>query len=312
MKSSNSTRIMRIFGICTFASAFLCAALRLIAIFFFFDRDIGYYNNGIMSAVATYVPSIVVIAAGVLAFIPAVGTAPEGARSTKATRLCSLFPVAALSVWLIKYCVALYDYGSIYGSIPFSYVFTLLSTVGAIAFFCLAAFQKQHGNTLYVVCGLFTVAWFTLSLAESYFDTHVQMNSPTKTVFQFALLSAMLLTVNEMRIGLSVKRPRFHLFSTAAATVLLAVSALPSIIGCVAGKLPSSYSLLYSDIVLLSLLVLSSARLAGLCFSSNTADGEAVTVTDGEAACTVVDGEASDVTNDDDRTDGTVDSDSEA
>lgn len=305
MKSSNSTRIMRIFGICTLASAFLCAALRLIAILFFFDRDIGYYNSGIMSAVATYVPSIVVIVAGVFAFIPAVGAAPEGARATRATRLCSLFPIAALSVWLIKYCIALYDYVSIYGNIPFSYVFTLLSTVGAVAFFCLAAFQKQHGNALYVVCGLFTVAWFTLSLADSYFDAHVQMNSPTKTVFQFALLSAILLTVNEMRLGLSVKRPRFHLFSTAAATVLLAVSALPSIIGYAAGKLPSSYSSLYSDIVLLSLLVLSSARLAGLCFSGNTADVEAVTPRDGDTACAASDVASSDDTNDDDRTDGT-------
>ena len=120
---------------------------------------------------------------------------------------------------------------------------------------------------MFVLLGILTVVWLVLTLAECYFDTLVQMNSPNKLVFQFACLGGLLLTVNEMRVGLDVKRTGFHLFAASVALLFLFTSSVPSIIGYVAKKMPISYSLLYSDAVFLMLAVFAAVRLAQMCFA---------------------------------------------
>ena len=112
----------------------------------------------------------------------------------------------------------------------------------------------------------FNTGRLVLELAECYFDTFSPMNSPLKLTFEFACLGALLLTVNEMRVGLDQKRRGFHLFAATVASVFLPTSAIPSIICYLSGDMPASYVLVYSDLVMLGISVLAVARLVQLCF----------------------------------------------
>ena len=268
MKDIFSTkRALRIYGICAMAIAVMCIALRLVGILFFFDIDIGYYTGGAVPFLASYLPGLAVVLAAVFCFLPWVRVTPCEVRNTKAVRISAIFPALGSIFWFVTYAISLIDYKEIYGTLPFIYVFTALCALLAAVFFILIAFTRDTASVLYVIAGLFTVIWIVLSLAESYFDIYVQMNSPNKLIFQFATLGGILLTVNEMRNGFDVKRPRFHLFSSSVAVILLGTSSIPSVVCFLLGKMPSSYILFYTDCIFLLMFVFATARLVQQCFS---------------------------------------------
>lgn len=262
-----SKRALRIYGAGILGVTALCVILRIICMTFFFDSDIGYYDKG--AALPIILNILLFLAAAVsliLCLVPKIKLSPVPPTPTKATRMCAIFPAAGFAAYAVIYFSLLAEYSSLYGTLPFAYILTAIATVGACAFFALYAFRKNNGDILFVLTGVLAVIWFVVALAECYFDTLVQMNSPNKLIFEFATLGAMLLTVNEIRQGFEFKRPAFHLFSASVATLFLLTDSVPSIIFSIMGKMPRSYSLLYSDAVLLLLAVLAVARLLNMCF----------------------------------------------
>ena len=265
-----SKRALRVFGICALSVAFICVILRLLGILFFFDLDIGYFKSG--SIVPFILGALLILstaASFAFCFIPKIKlhpTIPSGAANTQRF---AIFPAAAFAYYSIIYGVNLLDYIKLYGSAQFSYYFTLICSVLGCVFFLIAFLGKNTATPLYILCGALAIIWTVLVLAECYFDTFLQMNSPNKIIFQFSALSAMLFTVNEMRIGLDERKPTFHLFSAAMAVIFLSTSALPSTICYYAGKMPQTYALLYSDFVFLMLCVFAVARLLQLCFGKD-------------------------------------------
>ena len=161
------------------------------------------------------------------------------------------------------------SYLSVY-SLTWQMALSLISSICACVFFILIAFTNPRASIAYVLTGCMTVIWLALALASSYFDNFVQMNSPNKVIFIFGSLGGMLLVVNEMRRGLDEQKSGLHLLGATAASLLLTVGSLPSLIGFLAGKMPMNYSNFYYDIAFFSLAIFAVARLVQLCFGANT------------------------------------------
>ena len=272
-----TARALHIYGICAIAVSFACIVFRLLATLFFFDVDIGYYRSGsIVAIIASYLPAIAALASLVICAVSKISVIPAEPRNTKAVRICALFPALGFIGYSVIYAISTVEYYGLYGELPLLYILMLAASVISAVFFALLALKKNVGDAYFAVSGIFLIIWLIISLAESYFDSFVQMNSPIKMIFQFATLSAVLLAVNELRVDLEVKKPRFHLFAATVATVFLGTSSIPSIICSFTGHMPTSYILFYSDCILLLLFVFSAARLCQLCFTKDGAHGSAV------------------------------------
>ncbi len=277
-----SARALKIYGAAVLSAAAVCCVLRLLSTLFFFDTEIGYYTSGnILNIFTVYLPIVLIIAIGVLFVLPSTRLSPTFARDTLYTRVCAVFPALGFAAFSVIYITSLIEYAEIYESIPFSYILCAVASLLSCAFFVLKALGKA-GSLALVASALFVVIWLVLSLVECYFDTFVPMNAPIKTVFEFSCLSAMLFTVNEMRIGLDKTRDAFRLFCTSAAVIIIPMSSIPSLIGFFSGAMPSSYVLVYHDAVLLLISVFAVARFVQLCFGK-TPESPAVSVEAEEA-----------------------------
>ena len=262
-----SKKALRLYGITVLAAAFSCVVLRLISTMFFFDGDIAYYQTGaVLPIITNVIMALTAIGAIVFCLISKVSVEPNMPVETKVTRIASIIAAVGFAVFGMIYVTSLTQYSNIYGSIPTTYLLCAVCTFGACAFFALKALRASNADILYVLTGILVAVWLVLELAECYFDTFIPMNSPLKLTFEFACLGALLLTVNEMRVGLDQKRRGFHLFAATVASVFLPTSAIPSIICYLNGDMPASYVLVYSDLVMLGISVLAVARLVQLCF----------------------------------------------
>lgn len=275
-KFFQSKRALRIYGTGVLCTAAVCTVLRLLCILFFFDTDIGYYISGaVLPTVLNIVLFVATVGAFALCMIPQLRLAPVFPSASHPVRRFALLPAAGFAVYAVIYLMWLADYAEIYGTVPFSYILTEIASIGACVFFCLISVREKNDDAVFLLMGALTVIWLVIALADCYFDTLVQMNSPNKLIFQFACLGAMLLAVNELRQGFDVKRKGFHLFSASVALIFTLCSSVPSAIGYFMEKMPVAYSLIYSDTVFLLIAVFSAVRLIQLCFGKEqiTVDG---------------------------------------
>lgn len=262
-----SKRALRIYGISVIGVAAVCTVLRLLCILFFFDTDIGYYTSGaVLPTVLNVLLFVSAVGAFALCIIPKIRLTPSFPSAKSAVRRFAVLPAVGFAIYAVIYLPQLIDYYAIYGTLTLSYLLTEAASIGACVFFGFIAFRDKNDDTAFLLTGVLTVVWLVISLANCYFDTLVQMNSPNKLMFQFACLGAMLLTVNELRQGFGVRRKGFHLFSASVAVIFTLSSAVPSAVGYFTGNMPIAYSLIYADIVFILIAVFSAVRLIQLCF----------------------------------------------
>ena len=265
-----SIRARKIYGIAALSVTLLCAVLRTLSIFFFFDKDIGYYQTGAALPIIFELLTIVsIIAAIVFSLVKPICVSFGAASDAPYVKYLSLLPAVGLAVFTLTYVKELLSNLSAF-SFTWQIVLTLISSIGACVFFVMIALTKSRANVAYVLTGCTAVIWLVTALASSYFDSFVQMNSPNKIIFIFGALGGMLLAVNEMRRGLDDQKPGLHLLGATAASILLTACSLPSLIGFLAKKMPLNYSNFYYDIVFFSLAIFAVARLVQLCFGTNT------------------------------------------
>ncbi len=270
MSSIFNTKVSRtVFGICILSVSVLCTVLRIISTLFFFDSDIGYYQAGKILPILSYaVPIVAVVATIAFCFIPKIRITAIDACDTLYTRVCAILPALGFAAFSVIYILSLVEYSDSQMQIPFSFILCAICSVVSFVFFVLKFLGKQ-ANIAIVICGILTVLWLVLALAQSYFDVFVTMNSPLKTVFHFACLAAMLLILCELRIGIDKTRTKLHLFASSAAIILLPLSAIPSLIGVILDIMPMSYTLVYYDVTLLTVSAFAAARFVNLCFGKN-------------------------------------------
>lgn len=285
-----SKRALRIYGISVLGVALVCVVLRLVGMLFFFDKEIGYYESGsVIPTLFTVLLIAAVVVSFALCFIPKLRVEPKNSQNTRAVSSSAFFPAAGFASYALTYAISLFDYINMTGTVPFLYVFTLLCAILACVFYCIIALSKKTDTVLYLACGILAIVLMILTLAECYFDTFVQMNSPTKIIFQFAMLSAMLLTVNELRAGIGASRPSFHLFAATVAAIFLPTSAIPSLICYYTDNMSVNYVLSQADFTLFMLAVFAIVRLVQLCFGKDTPvevteDAQEVADTEAETA----------------------------
>lgn len=271
-----SKRALRIYGISILGITAVCTVLRLLCILFFFDTDIGYYASGaVLPVILNIILFVSAIGAFTFCMIPKIRLSPASPSDSGMLKRFAVLPAVGFAVYTVIYFTWLADYAAIYGTVPLSYIITLISSIGACVFFCFIAFREKNEDLAFLITGTLTVLWLVITLADCYFDTLVQMNSPNKLMFQFACLGAMLLTVNELRQGFNVRRKGFHLFSASVAVIFTLSSAVPSVIGYFTENMPLSYSLIYSDVVFILIAVFSAIRTVQLCFGSEHAPSDA-------------------------------------
>ncbi len=261
---------LKIYGICALSVAFICVVLRTAAMLLFLDTDLGYFERGaVLPTISNALSVVATLAALAFCLVPKIKVAPKVANSTRGIGPFAIPAAICFAFFTIKSIVGTAAFAEIYQSVPYIYVFfvfDIAASMGACIFFVLKALGKAGSNISSLICGILSVIWFVIALIDCYFNQAVPMNSPLKLVFQFASLAAMLFCVNEMRVGVDGGKTGFHLFSATVAAIFLPLSAIPSAICYACDKMPSTYSLIYSDIVLLSVSVFAIARLAQMCF----------------------------------------------
>ncbi len=264
-----SQTALKIYGITALSVAFVCVVLRIISMLSFFDKSIGYFERGAaLPIISSLLAALAVLASVVFCLIPKIKVNPIPAAHTRASNICAVFAVLGFAFFSVKSFLGVLSFAQVYGfaQIPPIYYVDIIASVGACAFFVLKFIGKAGANAASVICGLLAVVWFVISLVDCYFNQSMPMNSPLKLVFQYACLAAMLLCVNEMRIGVDTKRTGFQLFSATFAAIYLPLSSIPSIVCYLCDGMPLTYSLIYSDIIILLVSVFAIARLVQMCF----------------------------------------------
>ncbi len=264
-----SKKTLQIYGIGVLAAAVLCTIVRLLCLLFFFDKDIGYYKSSSALPIFFNILLIACVLAAVLfCFIPKAKLLPIIPQRTKAIKFAAILPAVGFAAYAINYFLWLIEYMKIAVQIQFLDILTLIVTIGGSVFFAFIPFKKMVGDIPYVLTGICAIMTLIFALAECYFNTLIQMNSPNKIIFQFACLAGTLFIVNELRQGLEFKRLGFHLFSASIASIFLLSSSIPSIVAYLAGYMPTTYSLFYIDILIAFIAIFSITRLIQMCFGT--------------------------------------------
>ena len=286
-----------IYGAVSLFLAFACVALRAVSILFFYDKEIGYYNAGaVLPIILNVFITLSVAFPLVFAVIPALRLSPrfpDGSRS----RFAGIIPAIGFAVFSVICIIGLKSqleeikelellspeklslYVKIYP------ILLLVASVCGCVFFALSLFNSSSSLIApTVITGVMAVIWFVISAADSYFDTFVQMNAPNKLTFMMGTLSATLFTVSEARRGFSVRKSHTHLFGTTVAAIFTLTSAIPSLICYFTGNMPQNYTLLFFDVVLLTVGIYALVRLIALCFGKDR-PWITVTVSDREEQC---------------------------
>lgn len=116
-------------------------------------------------------------------------------------------------------------------------VFALLA-----GFYCLSLFTSERrltpGKSTVAALGLGAIIWYIMLVVYMYLDVFVTMNAPVKTLLIFALASAMLATLSDIRYLIGRGLPRYalafhgiNLFLGCTATVCTLICSIVSPIG---------------------------------------------------------------------------------
>lgn len=251
------------------ASALTLASviLRTAAIFWDFDAEIGYFNNGILSLLGTVLPIISIIALIFLAFFLRPVTA--------STEMCCRFGrrvyilISSIVILLISVVFEIFNLlqFSRNGSID---LLLFITGIPAAAYYLLAFLDNDRRKIfrpVAVMLGFFVIFWALLAIGYTYFDNFVQMNSPIKLIIQFGLISVMFSTLSDLRVLLGRPCPRSAILSNSLTMFLGYTAAFPIILRSFKSRLSDPhYSLM--ALALLWFAVFSVNRLADYIVSN--------------------------------------------
>ena len=212
------------------AIAVLGVILRTVCVLFFFDGDIGYFNSSTVSFVTQGLSVLSVVFSFVVCII-----IPKGVLPTSDRRATSRLSLALPSLLLGAFAVAqlitpLVPSGSSLSRI--SLFATILALGGCV---CGLVALLTHRTCVKDKCiaglGFLTAAWAILCLADLYFDLLTPMNSPVKTIMEFAFLSVALLAITELRFLYDKAHPRMAAAVYGIAAYFTLTAGVPTLVG---------------------------------------------------------------------------------
>ncbi len=259
-------------AICFFvalAVSVVATILRLISLFKFYNDSLGYYQmNEIFPVISNIFYGVAAAFCLVAAYFIVRPKENVPAPSRMAT-LGALVPGAAFGAHAVSLIPKLIENIKLMQSgekkIDILLIIVLLSAVLATAFFFMIALCKKHG-ALTVLAGVGVTAWGAFSWIRSYLEFYTPMNSPNKLFFHFGCISVMLIAAAELRSLFGISKPKFYYFTLFTSLLTFSVSAIPSIIGDMAGVF-KIYVLDYENVVMLALFVYAIIRGVTLIFA---------------------------------------------
>ena len=291
-------RNFNIYVIGSLAATLVCVVLRTLSVFMFYDLEIGYYTRGAALPIALnilLVLSVALFAIGAILLTKERRFEPKA--NSQAVRYVSVLPFGAFLAFVANAVNKLMAYSSRNAELePTFYVALVCAVLGAI-WFATVALDKS-GNAIGLALGFAVIVWFIVSLAISYFDPYVQMNSPDKLIFHMACLSGMLLVLGELRRYFSTPRKALYMFSLSAASLLLLTSSVPSILVSTMGRGLHNYVLLAEDGVCLGVGIFALVKLISIAFLEKIPEAEDAEVAEESAETAESEAEESEAADD--------------
>ncbi len=243
--------------------AVLGALLRTLALLTAFDAEVGYFNPGPLP-----VASDILLAAAILAAILCACLTPKGAVSTTLCHPVSRVPTLLMGIVLAGFTVAAFilcypfkatslaNTGAESETIDLlllPVIFGLLSSTYYLLL-VFTAFLDENGRTpdWLSAIGFLPIFWALASLAETYTNRYVAMNSPVKISLHLALIGFLLILITELRYRLGKAVPRLALCFLSIGIVLTIAGALPVLVATGAKVLANVPHTLYAAVLVLA------------------------------------------------------------
>ncbi len=198
--------------ICLLMTAALTPAVvifRTVAMFVFYDREIGYFTPAI-STVLTVLSVCLAVLCIVLSIITPKNSLPtiwpEGKRNIIAVAPAACFIIGGIGT-LVMGLIAK----------PFDKMLLILAILSLLSSFYYIAIILRTKASALSLWGFLPVFWGIMVMVITYTDQYTTMNSPIKLGLQFGFLGLMLATLAELRFRLNKPAPRaalcFHCFA---------------------------------------------------------------------------------------------------
>lgn len=251
----------------TLGLSLLAAVLRSLAFVTTFDRAVGYFDRGIIPTLLYIV--IVLALAGILIFAVACRRNALNLPSPARKQRSLLLSIAAGALG------AVLAFAGVWDVLAFASGASPLVLVRGLAAALAIPYFLFYTNKRTLSFGLAAHLYCLLLLVAEYFDRYVPMNSPVKTMQQFALVTLMLYLVCEMYTAMGTVRPIRTAVFGLLSVFLCITGGISCIVAGIAGDILSR-DYLIGAIVLLALGLYTAAGLHTAASHSHSDETEII------------------------------------
>ena len=234
-------------------------ALRLIGVFCFYDREVGYYSGALIPLLST-----ILTLGGIVGLAVAARLLLAKAPMAYPRKASLSVKIAAGLAALLFLALAMTD---LTGGAPW---YTAVLGLGACLYFLLML-TGERIPLAHLVSGLCLIARLILALADSYFNIRIALNSPDKLALHLGLLAGTVFVAGELRALIAKPRTAFWFFSAGCGLLFLGSASLPSIPATLNGQLYEGDDLRLS-LALLGFFVYLCVRLISVLLDPTPAE----------------------------------------
>ena len=244
-----------ILSIIAIATAAISVILRIISIFFFYDK-LGYYQSGAPLPIIANIFLAIALVFLLAASIFSIDKRRKIQAPDKISQYAALLPTGALIFTAIRAIM-----GSLDGSTVNKFLF-FISAILAAVFFILIFIKKQPFIAT-VYFGLAALVFVFFLWMNSYFDFFVPINSTDKIFHYLACAGGLLFIFGEICACYGSVNPRIYCFSIFTAVITLWVGAVPSLVGFFSNTFVK-YVTLEGDVFFTALAIYATVRIVML------------------------------------------------
>ena len=249
----------RLYWLISAAVALVGITLRSVCMLTAFDASVGYYNEGILSALtrAFYFPAVM-MAVGCAVLIPKGKLSTElndGSRCPFAYLFGLSLAAFTLGVLLICYKDRTNDF--------LTYPM-ILGILASLYFFVSGKKAGRYTDRLSLL-GFLPVIWCVVAAWETYTDLFTAVNSPVKIGLQLGFLGLSLMLISELRFRLGKPLPRLAVAFMSIGMFCSLSGSIPVLLGTATGVLDNTLHVFYASVLLCGGLYGAIALFRFLC-----------------------------------------------
>ena len=226
----DNKKFVKIYPFLVLAGTALVTLLRSLALAQGYDAAIGYFNKAPIALILNIITLLTVISCALPLVLMGKGTiTAKFTENAPVLRLASCYSAIITLISVVE-MLHLFSQGLLEKT---AVIFTAISAL----FFIFSAMSKRNLDIYKAFLSVSVVVCCACILASLYFNLNIAMNSPHKAYGSFALMSAMILMLCEVRIYLDKPLPRLHLtlsaltfilgFSQAASAIIYRLTSSP-------------------------------------------------------------------------------------